>query len=415
MIVYQALIRLFGKGRFSAFDDKALEHLKSLGVSHLWLTGVIRHSSGKPYVKGQIGSPYSISDYYDVNPYLADCPEQRIEEFLALVQRAHDKGLKVLLDFIPNHVSPDYSDPFGRISTLGIHDYDWTDTDKIDYGQEGTEKRMLDILRFWAAKGIDGFRCDMAELVSLDIWSRMLGSIRSEYPELLFIAEVYEKYNYSAFVHRAGFDYLYDKSGLYDIIRGIYAGKNNCRDISFNWQWLGSIQGNMLNFLENHDEQRLASPYFAGNPEKGYAALALSCLFYPTAFMLYFGQEIGEDAHDGNEGRTSIFDKARHIRPCSRLDAAHRNMLRTYQYILQMKRKLEGRFNFDLCYCQSAQNGWNSEKHFAFLRGERCLVACNFSDEPATIRLHIPHTANSVIPNGTEVTIMPWNFTIIEK
>ena len=278
MIIYQALVRLFSTGRFSAFDKKTFDYLKSLSVSHLWLTGVIKHSQHATYVKGNAGSPYSISDYYDINDYLADNPSDRLKEFRLLLGRAHKNGIKVLLDFVPNHVSPDYHDSYGGLKTLGKHDYDWTDTDKIDYSDKNNWPKLLNIIKYWTEMGVDGFRCDMVELVPLDFWRYLIGNAKSLFPNLLFIGESYDKYSYSSYID-AGFDYLYDKSGLYDIIRAILCHGASASLITANWQFLGSLQGRMLNFLENHDEQRLASDYFVGSSEKAYPALAVSALF----------------------------------------------------------------------------------------------------------------------------------------
>ena len=107
-IIYQTLPRLWGKGRFSDWDEASFKHLHSLGVDYVWYTGVPRHATGKDFVKGNPGSPYAISDWRDVNPYLADDPERRMEEFDALLARTHAAGFKVLIDYIPNHVAPDY-------------------------------------------------------------------------------------------------------------------------------------------------------------------------------------------------------------------------------------------------------------------------------------------------------------------
>ena len=167
MLIYQVLTRLWRNGKFSGFDSGSFDYFRSLGITHIWYTGIIRHSGGKPWVKGDIGSPYSISDYYDVNPYLADNEQERMAEFEQLVRSTHAAGLKVIIDFVPNHVAPDYADANGGIKTLHRYDYDWSDTDKIDYSDRQNWDRLLSIIRFWADKGADGFRCDMAELVRL--------------------------------------------------------------------------------------------------------------------------------------------------------------------------------------------------------------------------------------------------------
>ena len=123
-IIYQILPRLWGNvegenrpggslerngcGKFADIDSKTLDYLRTLGVTSVWFTGVVRHSINKPFVKGKAGSPYSITDWFDVNPYLAKDPEGRMTEFESLVRRTHKAGMKVITDFIPNHVARDY-------------------------------------------------------------------------------------------------------------------------------------------------------------------------------------------------------------------------------------------------------------------------------------------------------------------
>ena len=160
-VIYQVLPRIWGKGKFSDWDAKMFNYLKSLQVTAVWYTGIIRHANGKPFVKGEPGSPYSIEDYHDVNPYLAEDPDARMDEFRRLVVRTHKAGLKVIVDYVPNHVSPDCAD----LPKCAYCDFDWTDTLKVDYSHPETYGKMLEILLFWAEKGVDGFRCDMVEMV----------------------------------------------------------------------------------------------------------------------------------------------------------------------------------------------------------------------------------------------------------
>ncbi len=417
MIIYQVLTRLFSTGRFSSFNNDELNYIKSLSVTHIWYTGVIRHSEGKSYVKGDWGSPYSISNYYDVNPYLADTPSERLSEFCSLIERTHAAGMKVIIDFVPNHVSPDYADEHGGIKTLHRCDYDWTDTDKIDYSCSLNWNKLLDIIRYWAELGVDGFRCDMAELVPIEFWHFLISNAKSDFPDLLFIAEVYQKDNYRKFIEDALFDELYDKSGLYDTLRALTCGYGSAKGITANWQSLGDLQPRMLNFLENHDEQRLASKEFAGSAASGYAALAVSALFYPAAFMLYAGQEIGEDAADGVDGRTSIFSHVRSIE-ISRLSKEQKNILMVYRKILKLKSSLGEAPNFDLCYCQSTLLGFDPDHQFAFLRKGKVhdyLVVCNFSHTQASMVIKVPSEADSRFSSELNVDIAPMDFTILTK
>ena len=431
-IIYQMLPRLWGEGRMSSVDDATLDYLRGLGISHVWCTGIIRHSTGKPFVKGDAGSPYAISDYYDVNPYLADVPSRRISEFRALVRRVHDHGLKLIIDFVPNHVGCDYSDKHGGIPLCGWHDYDWTDTVKIDYSAPGTWEAMYQIVRFWASKGVDGFRCDMVELVPPEFLKWLIARIKEEFPETVFIAEVYQKEKYRMYIDDVRFDCLYDKSGLYDVLRAITAGHGTARAITWNWQFLQDLQPRMLNFLENHDEQRIASPWFAGRPDD-YAALCASLMLNTAPFMLYFGQETGVDASEGHEGRTSIFNFARPAslqRLCDyvhggSLTAEETAVLERYRAALRLALDpcvSEG-LTYDLCYCQSAADGFDPDRHFAFLRhseGGTMLFCCNFSGSAARLRIRIPQHAVDCLglgcnlsPDGISLTVSPYDYTVI--
>ena len=432
-IIYQMLPRLWGEGGMASVDDATLSYLQGLGITHLWCTGIIRHSTGQPFVKGDAGSPYAISDYYDVNPYLASVPSRRISEFRSLVSRVHSHGLRFVMDFVPNHVGCDYSDKHGGIPLCGWHDYDWTDTVKIDYQSPRTWDAMYDIVRFWAGKGVDGFRCDMVELVPPEFLKWLIAKIKEEFPKVIFIAEVYQKERYRMYFEDVRFDYLYDKSGLYDVLRAIAAGHGTARAITWNWQFLGDLQPRMLNFLENHDEQRLASPWFAGRSDC-YAPLCASLMLNTAPFMLYFGQETGVDASEGHEGRTSIFNFARpaslqrlyaFIHEGKGLSAKEKGVLRHYKEALALAAEpcVSGGETFDLCYCQAREDGFDADRHFAFLRhvaGNTRLFVCNFSGSEARMTIRIPQHAvdylrlgHNPAPDGISLTINPFGYSSI--
>ena len=431
ILIYQMLPRLWGRGRLSDVDMATLSYIKSLGMDYIWYTGIPRHASGETFTKGNIGSPYAISDYYDVNPYLADVPENRMSEMDSLIERTHAAGLKVIIDFVPNHVAPNYSDPHGGIRTFDYCDYDWTDTRKIDYGDRGNWDRMRDILLFWAGKGIDGFRCDMVEMVPIGFFRWLTTEVKSVYPELIFIAEVYTRSRYGAYIHEAGFDLLYDKSGSYDILRGIMTSGGPASAITDNWLALGELQSNMLNFLENHDEQRLASRFFIGNAERSYAALAVSLLLNGASFMLYFAQEVGEEADGTPSGRTSIFDLVkvpgahelyRYIHTGKGLSKRRAQVLDRYGYLLSLASTplfRRGRM-FDLCYC----SGFDRSIIHAFARGDgerSMLVAVNFSASEVHVKVTIPHEAveylamkNAAPEGGVGLDIPPFGAVVTE-
>jgi glycosidase len=431
-IIYQTLPRLWGNGKFSDWDDASLGYLRSLGVDYVWYTGVPRHATGKDFVKGDPGSPYAISDWRDVNPYLADDPAHRLEEFDALLARTHAAGMRVLIDYIPNHVAPDYE---GRICRFDWCDGDWTDTRKNDWSSPETRAEMLEILRFWAMRGVDGFRCDMVELVPPEALKALISAVKADFPGLLFVAEVYQKDNYRRYLDDVGFDLLYDKSGLYDTLRAICCHGASARGITWNWQWLGDLQPRVLNFLENHDEQRLAAPEFLGAAEKGYAALACSLLFNTAPFMLYFGQEVGEDGVEGADGRTSIFNWSdpaelrelyRSLHGEAELAPAEAAVLARYRELLSFAWRpafAEGG-TWDLMYCNEGAPGFHPDRHFAFVRyaaDEAWLVVCNFSDTPATVRISLPpelRDACPVLPDYTtayaSATVPAWDAAIVK-
>jgi glycosidase len=515
MIVYQVLPRLFGNlnpspkkngskdengvGRFSAFSPSALAAIKALGVTHIWYTGVIEHATQTDYtaygiqkdhadvVKGKAGSPYAIKDYYDVDPDLADNVEHRMEEFEALVKRTHEAGMKVIMDFVPNHVAreyhsdmrPPYVEDLGQrddtthgflrdnnfyyipntplqlsfVEEYGDNSYsefpakvtgndcfsaspgknDWYETVKLNYGVDYTDRRsrhfeptpntwtkMLHILMYWAGKGVDGFRCDMAEMVPVEFWGWAIPKVK-EHHEVCFIAEVYNPAEYHSYIFNGHFDYLYDKVGLYDTLRAVMCGNAPASSITHCWQALEGIRPNMLNFLENHDEQRIASRFFAGDARKGIPGMIVSAMMYTNPVMLYCGQELGEEGMDeegfsGCDGRTTIFDYWS-INSLRRwigngkfdgegLSTAQRALREMYSKILNVAKTepaiIKGDF-FDLMYANGDNPCFDTNRQYAFLRklgNDVVMVVANFDEGEHLVRLRVPEDAFRVLGFG---------------
>ena len=507
IIIYQVFTRLFGNrsttckengslaengcGKMSFFDDTTLRRFKRLGITHVWYTGIIRHASKTDYskygvprqhpavVKGNAGSPYAITDYYDVDPDLADNVDDRVGEFERLVERTHKAGLKVIIDFVPNHVARQYKSvkkpegvkDLGETDDTGMgfsarnnfyycvntpfepyfdlndetgtpysefpakatgNDHfdshsgvnDWYETVKLNYGIDycdaggrschfdpipDTWQKMVDIIRFWAGKGVDGFRCDMAEMVPTEFWSWAIGKVKAAHPNTLFIGEVYNPSLYRSFV-ACGFDYLYDKVGMYDCLCGVMRGVCPASAITWQWQSVDDIKEHMLYFLENHDELRIASDFLAGDARRGIPAAIVSVLMNKNPFMLYAGQEFGERGMDkegfsGRDGRTTIFDywtvQTLYHGYVNRrkLTDDEKALEKTYSLLLNLANKEKAVSNglfFDLMYANQDVSLFNPSKQYAFMRkcaNEVLLVVVNFAQEDAECSVCLPRHA----------------------
>ena len=237
----------------------------------------------------------------------------------------------------------------------------------------------------------------MAEMVPVEFWEWAIPQVKEKFPKILFIAEVYNPAQYRNYLFTGHFDYLYDKVGLYDTLRAIVAGQQPTSAITHCWQAVDDIQSQMLNFLENHDEQRIASDFFAGNPLKARPALVVSALMNTNPFMVYFGQELGERGMDaegfsGRDGRTTIFDYWS-VPAFRQAPSEEQAALRQYYtQILQLCNSnttiREGLF-FDLMYVNPAL----AQKQYAFLRAsakEWLLIVANFDETAIDTEVFIP-------------------------
>lgn len=513
VVVYQMMTRLFGNqqstnkpygsieengcGKFNDITPQALQAIKALGITHVWYTGVLEHATMTDYtaygipkddpdvVKGRAGSPYAIKDYYDVDPDLAVNVKQRMQEFEALVERTHAHDLKVLIDFIPNHVARTYQSdvkPSG-VKDLGEDDdrtvafkatnnfyylpgesfrvplerqnqaavlypdkdgryeenpakvtgndqftaspgiNEWFETVKLNYGVDiksnkttyfdpipSTWEKMRDILIFWANKKVDGFRCDVAEMVPVEFWNWVIPQVKEVNPNIIFIAEIYNPAAYANYVSKGHFDYLYEKVKLYDTLRLLIDKKRSTLDIDAIQQNLKGINQHMLHFLENHDEQRIASPFFAGNPYRAVPAMTISATIDGGPVMIYFGQEVGEpgkgtEGFSGEEGRTTIFDYwgvPEHQKWVnggkyndSLLSDGQKRLRTYYQTLLNLAQKneaiVEGTYE-DLTAFNVKKANIGEDVH-AFVRytaKEKLIIVNSFNDVPMKVKIELP-------------------------
>lgn len=172
--------------------------------------------------------------------------------------------------------------------------------------------KFRDIALYWTDKGVDGFRYDMAEMVPYEFWSYMNSAVKMENPDAFLLAEVYNPQEYRNYIRLGKMDYLYDKVETYDKLKDVIQGRSLPDGLSDIQKGMKDIEHHMLHFLDNHDEQRLASPEFAGTPEKGKPLMVVSTTISTSPTMVYFGQEVGEAGNEnagfGTHSRTSIFD-----------------------------------------------------------------------------------------------------------
>ncbi|HVW98436.1 MAG TPA: alpha-amylase family glycosyl hydrolase [Mucilaginibacter sp.] len=517
LIIYQLLPRLFGNtktvnhfngsveengvGKFNDISNKALAGIRKMGFTHVWFTGVIEHATMTDYsaygikpddpdiVKGRAGSPYAIKDYYDVDPDLAVDVKNRMAEYEALISRTHASGLKVIMDFVPNHVARTYA---SDVKPEGVRDFgqdddttqafspkndfyyipdqhfivpqgynpgggnftsplkdgrfdehpakatgndvfsatpsinDWFETIKLNYGVDYLNNRtqhfdpipplwnkMYDILHFWAAKGIDGFRCDMVEMVPFEFWGWVIPKLKSAYPNLVFIGEAYNSGLYRKYINEGKFDYLYDKVGLYEAIRRLITNDEKATTWDINHVWHNDskdIDEHMLRFMENHDEQRIASKDFAGNPWYAIPGMIVSATLSIGPVMVYFGQEVGEpgagaEGFGSDDGRTSIFDYwgvPEHQKwldngkfDGGELSENQKNLRGFYSKLLNAvknNKALNSGAFYELMIANEHQPGFNT-RLYIFVRytdKQRILVITNFNRNEQTVQVKFP-------------------------
>ena len=520
--IYQVMTRLFGNrksslvingsieengvGKFNDFTMPALEEIRKMGISHIWYTGIIEHATITDYsqygisvdyaeiIKGRAGSPYAIKDYFDVHPDLAENVPERMKEFTELIKRTHQAGMKVIIDFVPNHLArnyqsdvvPDDFEDFGKNDNSSIefsaaNDFyyipgqslivpqeavenakmlqdkntygyysespakvtgndvfsaspsysDWYETVKLNYGVDiknggqkhfeplpSVWKKMLEVLRFWAFKGVDGFRVDMAEMVPVEFWRWVIPQIKSEFQHVIFIAEIYKPHEYKDYIN-SGFDFLYDKKGFYESVRHVLEGNASTEEITSVWQKLENLDEHMLRFLENHDEERIGSEKFTCEPRQAIPGVLLAATMNKGPFMLYFGQEVGEPAKgsmgfSGDDGKTSIFDYC-HVPEHQKwmnnglfdgdnLSEFQRSLRENYSRIMNFAMQEEAIRNgsfYDLMWANQDMHWYGAGKIYCYLRyinDQVLLFVLNFDKEKdIDVNLRIPEHAIDVV------------------
>jgi glycosidase len=300
---------------------------------------------------------------------------------------------------------------------------DWFETIKLNYGVDYLDNgktyfnpvpplwnKMYVILLYWAAKGIDAFRCDMVEMVPIEFWGWIIPKVKAEHPGMQFIGEAYNVSLYGKYLFTGKFDYLYDKVGLYDAIKRLTRNEPNASTWEINSVWNNDCRGidqHMLRFMENHDEQRIASGYFTSDPWLAVPGMIITATLSTGPVMIYSGQEVGEPAtgaegFSGNDGRTSIFDYwgvPEHQRWLNnglydggQLSDDQKNLRNFYSTLLNAVNNNEalrvGSF-YELMLANERQQGFNQQL-YVFLRytdKQRILVITNFNRSESSLQV----------------------------
>ena len=302
---------------------------------------------------------------------------------------------------------------------------DWFETVKLNYGVDYLNNhktyfdpvpplwdKLFDILDYWAKKGIDGFRCDMIEMVPVEFWGWLIPKLKAVYPDLIFIGEAYQVWQYNRYIFDGKFDYLYDKVGLYDGLKKLIRNEDNATAWDINNVWnhqCVNIDANMLRFLENHDEERIANGDFAGNAWLSVPGMMVTATLNVGPVMIYSGQEVGEPAGQSlgfsSTTRTSIFDYCgipQHQKWLNNglcdggqlsedqknLHAFYSNLLNT---VLASEALRNGKF-YELMVANEHQPGFNMRLYIyaRYTAQQRVLVIANFNRSQQNITVKLP-------------------------
>ncbi len=347
----------------------------------------------------------------------------------------HDGAFQIPADYHPlggkkiSGLSKKYSEVPARVTGNDVYSTspslnDWFETIKLNFGVDPhpphtcyfdpipqTWLQLLDILLYWCEKGVDGFRCDMAEMVPAEFWEWIIPCVKTHYPDVIFIAEIYKPELYQRYLEYGFFDYLYDKVQLYDTLVAILRGQCPADDLTHAARSVEEFSERMLSFLENHDEERIASSHFMGDGKFALPAMVVCATISKGPVMIYFGQEVGEPAAGnmgfaGDRGRTSIFDycgapehqKWYNKGKCDGglLSEEQKELRSNYKNILnlitQSKAISTGGY-YDLQYVNRhhQSEGYDERYLFSYIRhcaSEKLLIAVNFS-KTTTFKAHI--------------------------
>ena len=410
-VVYEVNIRQFTpEGTFAAFEQH-LPRLKDLGVDVLWLMPM--YEIGEVERKGTLGSYYAISDYKKVNPEFGT-----MEDFEHLVAAAHEQGFKVILDWVANQTAPDNvwmtekpADFYERDS-LGnaIYEYDWNDTRSLNYENEEVWWAQDDAMRFWLAKGVDGFRCDAAGEVPAEFWKGILPKLNADYPEIYLLAEA-ERTNLAD--PRETFDANYAWE-LHHLLNGLAQGGKTAEDLKAYVAKDAEAfpkEAFRLTFTSNHDENSWAGTEFERMGIYANACAVLCATLPNSQLLVYTGQEIGLDR------RLEFFEKD----PI--MDWSDNDYTAFWKKLVELKHNpvlAAGERGGELTWWEVPV----PDTVVAFdrkLKDNQVIVIANFGKEPYEPVFNIPdvtftnHFTGETIEGPVQLSIAPGEYIVLTK
>lgn len=375
--LYEIYPRAFSEeGTLSAIC-RSLDKIQYLGIEVIWLMPV--YPVGKLQRKGKLGSPYAVRDYFNIDPALGT-----LEDFKNLVKQAHQKGVRIILDLVVNHVAPDYQG-FVEHPEMAMRDgqgkptrkvAEWGDVVDLDYSHDVTSRHVLKIMSFWLQTGIDGFRCDVAGLVPVRFWDETLPGFREKYPAIYMLAEWQ-----SPVLHRAAFNSGYDWV-LYELILKVKQKKEKASHLL---EWVKISQQaypagfSPLRFIENHDLPRAVEVFGT----QGFLPFLVFIYCVNGIPLVYNGQEIGASL------QPTLFDQ-------EAIDWANgsEKIKGIYIQLIKLRKKLPALSAKELLVFHH-----NQEDNILVFKKEKLLIILNFSDHEK--RLIVTPRLKQIIFAGT--------------
>lgn len=409
--IYELNTRQFTEeGTFNAAAEH-LEELQDLGVDIVWMMPL--QIIGEKNRKGTLGSYYAIKDYCVVNPEFGT-----VEDLKAFIEKAHGLGMKVILDWVANHTSPDsewtnndgwhYRDSLGNLMVQ----YDWTDISKLNYDNQDMRQEMLRCMRYWVDEvGFDGYRCDVAGEIPTDFWNWAMGDIRQSHPDLFTLAENEDK---AQELTESAFDMYYGWE-LHSHMNKVAQGTETVEDL---WGYFGRCEATLrpeairMNFTSNHDENSWAGTEFERMGE-GAHAFAAFCYVVPGMPLIYNGQEYALDH------RLEFFEKD----GFERKEAMEFGM---YKHFNAFRKANPALYSNEKGAAMS-RIACDNDKVFACARvldDNKVLGVFNFSNEEVVVKLETagmegeytcPCGKKHTIETETEMTLAPWKFVVCGK